>query len=119
MTASLKCPTCGRVTYNPNDIAEGYCGFCHEWTTNAWPKTREGGYIVAATEDFVIDVQPQIYNWRVHVALAGLYGVCYERGYCYQGTSLRTLLVALKAAAEWAKGDPFTTDPPGFYKRAF
>lgn len=26
------CPRCGAVSYNPNDIKEGYCGRCHWWT---------------------------------------------------------------------------------------
>ncbi len=29
---SFTCPQCGRTTRNPNDIAAGYCGNCHEWT---------------------------------------------------------------------------------------
>jgi ribosomal protein S27AE len=26
------CPRCGRTSYNPNDVREGYCGACHDWT---------------------------------------------------------------------------------------
>jgi hypothetical protein len=26
------CPICGRISHNPNDIAQGYCGACHDWT---------------------------------------------------------------------------------------
>lgn len=26
------CPQCGRTSYNPNDLREGYCGNCHDWT---------------------------------------------------------------------------------------
>ena len=29
---SITCPRCGRTSYNPFDIAEGYCGNCHDWT---------------------------------------------------------------------------------------
>ena len=25
------CPRCFRVSYNPNDIRERYCGACHQW----------------------------------------------------------------------------------------
>lgn len=32
---SITCPRCGRTSYNPNDIAEGYCGACHWWTSDA------------------------------------------------------------------------------------
>ena len=27
------CPVCESVSANPNDIREGYCGRCHDWTT--------------------------------------------------------------------------------------
>lgn len=26
------CPKCDTTSYNPNDIAEGYCGACHDFT---------------------------------------------------------------------------------------
>ena len=31
-TPSITCPRCGRTSYNPTDIREGYCGNCHDWT---------------------------------------------------------------------------------------
>jgi ribosomal protein L37E len=30
---SITCPRCGMTSYNPNDIREGYCGNCHDWTS--------------------------------------------------------------------------------------
>jgi hypothetical protein len=30
--ASFICPRCAMRSYNPNDIREGYCGACHDWT---------------------------------------------------------------------------------------
>lgn len=29
---SFKCPRCGATSYNPDDIANGYCGACRDWT---------------------------------------------------------------------------------------
>jgi ribosomal protein S27AE len=29
---SITCPKCGMTSYNANDIREGYCGNCHDWT---------------------------------------------------------------------------------------
>lgn len=29
---TITCPQCGMTSYNPNDIAQGYCGNCHDWT---------------------------------------------------------------------------------------
>lgn len=28
---SIACPTCGRVSHNPNDVLHQYCGFCHRF----------------------------------------------------------------------------------------
>jgi rubrerythrin len=37
---SITCPQCGMTSYNPTDIAEGYCGNCHDWTSPG--STRHG-----------------------------------------------------------------------------
>lgn len=29
MSATYTCPRCGRVSYNPHDLAQRYCGACH------------------------------------------------------------------------------------------
>jgi hypothetical protein len=29
---AFTCPRCGRVSHHPTDLAEGYCGACHDWT---------------------------------------------------------------------------------------
>ncbi|QGJ92752.1 hypothetical protein QDA04_gp82 [Microbacterium phage Megan] len=29
----ITCPRCGATSYNANDVREGYCGRCHDWTT--------------------------------------------------------------------------------------
>jgi len=29
---SFTCPRCGMTSYNLNDVREGYCGNCHDWT---------------------------------------------------------------------------------------
>jgi hypothetical protein len=28
---TIRCETCGRVSYNPNDIEQKYCGACHKF----------------------------------------------------------------------------------------
>lgn len=28
---AFTCPRCGATSHNPNDVAEGYCGNCHDW----------------------------------------------------------------------------------------
>lgn len=32
-TKSITCPRCAMVSYNRNDIEQGYCGSCHDWTS--------------------------------------------------------------------------------------
>lgn len=32
MSESITRPKCGRTSYHPKDIEEGYCGWCHDWT---------------------------------------------------------------------------------------
>lgn len=34
---SITCPRCGRISYHPEDVAQGYCGACHAWTS---PRVR-------------------------------------------------------------------------------
>jgi hypothetical protein len=29
---NITCPVCGMTSYNPNDIEQGFCGNCHDWT---------------------------------------------------------------------------------------
>jgi len=36
---SITCPVCTKTSRDPNDIREGYCGQCHDWT--GAPKTTE------------------------------------------------------------------------------
>jgi len=31
MVDSFTCPDCGLTSYNPNDVANGYCGHCHKY----------------------------------------------------------------------------------------
>jgi hypothetical protein len=34
MTACITCPECKRTSYNPNDVENLYCGYCHWWTSH-------------------------------------------------------------------------------------
>lgn len=36
---SFTCPRCGRTSRHPVDVAEGYCGACHDWTGPASVET--------------------------------------------------------------------------------
>jgi hypothetical protein len=30
---AITCLRCMKTSYNPDDIREGYCGNCHDWTS--------------------------------------------------------------------------------------
>lgn len=32
LVTRFTCPRCAWVTHHPVDVAEGYCGNCHDWT---------------------------------------------------------------------------------------
>ena len=32
---SFTCPRCHLTSYNENDVREGYCGNCHDWTAGS------------------------------------------------------------------------------------
>lgn len=34
---AITCPRCGLTSHNPTDVAEGYCGHCHDWTGRPRP----------------------------------------------------------------------------------
>lgn len=42
------CPRCGVMSYNPNDVGQGYCGCCHDWTRVTIP-----GPVALGPEDVV------------------------------------------------------------------
>jgi hypothetical protein len=33
VVAAITCPRCRRTSHNPTDMAQGYCGACHDWTS--------------------------------------------------------------------------------------
>lgn len=35
MTATITCPRCGSKSGHPQDLQHGYCGNCHDFTSNA------------------------------------------------------------------------------------
>jgi hypothetical protein len=52
MTATITCPDCGVTSYHPTDVAEGYCGRCHDWTS-------KGGRPMA-TMFFDVDLESEV-----------------------------------------------------------
>lgn len=41
MSEPFTCPNCGRTSYNPNDVAFGYCGACHAFTAAPCPMCND------------------------------------------------------------------------------
>ena len=40
VSPSITCPRCQMTSYNPNDVLNGYCGNCHDFTSSPVPGTR-------------------------------------------------------------------------------
>lgn len=38
---SITCLRCKRTSFNPNDVEQRYCGFCHVFHDDIWPPARE------------------------------------------------------------------------------
>lgn len=60
MTApSIACPQCGKVSFNPNDVRERYCGNCSRYhdtmlqiaTPEAAPPVTNGEYVLTSESD--------------------------------------------------------------------
>jgi len=42
----IKCPRCKMVSFNENDIREGYCGACHDFTRDECPECGRGDMLL-------------------------------------------------------------------------
>ena len=51
--SSITCPKCGMTSYNQDDIKSGYCGNCHDWTSDG---SREHPYIWILIQLFAMPV---------------------------------------------------------------
>lgn len=54
VAASFTCPVCAMTSYNPVDVAEGYCGACHDWTAMHGRLPGGGIWAVMCTECSVL-----------------------------------------------------------------
>lgn len=77
----------------------------------------QGGFIIRQTDEYVIEVNRMLFNWRLLVAYTEYYGRVYEHGYCYFGTGPETLTRAVLAGQAWE--NPLVSDPIGYDKKAF
>lgn len=75
----------------------------------------DGGFKMVKPNGRDVFVLRMLYNWRV--ARDDLYKFGYDRGWCYYGNDVITLLRAVKAALDWDGGDD--TEPVGWDKNAF
>lgn len=64
MTASITCPRCASTSYNPEDVRQGYCGHCHDWTgrprhlPELEPGRFAGGRITIVADDDLAGTEP-------------------------------------------------------------
>lgn len=57
---SITCPRCGRTSHHRVDVAEGYCGACHDWTAERTPAGALPGGILVETDPNLPRDQVQI-----------------------------------------------------------
>lgn len=74
-----------------------------------------GGFRVKETEDYYVDLQKMLVNWRVMSTRKEVSG--WDRGFCFFGTDTATLLRAVAGAIAWNPDDP-GSEPPGWDKNA-
>jgi len=72
----------------------------------------EGGYRVKETDSHYIEVHRMLFNWRVVTVWKDT--LCPDRGWCYHGTGLDSLVAAVAAAHFWDGSDG--TEPDGWNK---
>lgn len=48
---SIKCPRCSRISRNPNDVREKYCGACHQYHSDMEPPRTDGEFVLAFESD--------------------------------------------------------------------
>lgn len=98
MTPSITCPRCGATSYHPGDLAAGYCGRCHWWTSD--PTLGQPWVIAQAERDGAL--QP-LRTTRRHplwvflaagIASAGLYGLGQDLG-LYDVAGIADLVVTI------------------------
>ena len=77
----------------------------------------DGGYRIAETSDYVIDLQRMLFNLRLVVSRAEDYDYMALHGYCYFGTGRTAFLAAAVAGFHWT--DPLNTAPLAFNKKAY
>lgn len=110
MTDSITCPRCSRTSYNPNDVREGYCGNCHDYTRVelGWNNVANTN-VVQVTGKWVVSVTPMIFNDRVLLTHVDEWPWTWTAGWCYDKGAAAHL-----AAAAW---DVETEREPKGYKK--
>ena len=71
-------------------------------------------FLVKDTGTHLVEVNRMIFNWRITRSRKN--SLCYDRGWCYYGTSWIALLRATQAAIDWDGADD--TAPEGWDKNA-
>jgi len=77
------CPRCGRTSYHPVDVEEGYCGACHDWTG----RSLFAGIPVIVDPDLPVDVVEVrgATTVRIHLDGAPVNPTCAELGHADLG----------------------------------
>lgn len=80
---------------------------------------RYGEITLTHTPTHVIVLSKMLFNWRLQVTPPAHWGLSFAHAYCYQHTSIATLLRALEAAGTWDPGPNLDQPPAGYDKQAY
>lgn len=48
---SITCPRCRMTSHHPTDVEQGYCGNCHDWTSERPEHYKEAERYLASIDD--------------------------------------------------------------------
>jgi hypothetical protein len=80
------------------------------------PSKNGTGYVVWSNDEYTVEVWRMMFNWRLVAYVTGD-DMNVLHGYCYFGTELRSLALAVIAGQNWK--DVLNAEPEGYDKKAF
>lgn len=103
---TITCPYCLMTSAHPEDVAQGYCGNCHEFTREKRMTEIEALAVRVLEDGRELAAQGMIYTWRLTIGPPGSMFV--DDFYCYDNAA-----DCVAAVESWDGSG----DPPGPWHR--
>lgn len=105
MTA-YRCPACRAVSGNPHDFEQAYCGACHQFAVDVFPRLLalgDGTYSqLSLVDGKVCGISRFLLTWGLLVGMS--IDTPYERRYCYEDEAQARVALALWDGSEHPSG---------------